>query len=334
MTIRFALAGTGGIAAVHAQAITNQPDAQISAVVTTKADGAADFRRRFDVPHFARSVEELIDGRLADALVICTPNALHNPQAVAALRGGLHVFVEKPMAVNTQEADEMNRASRESGSLLMVGHCWRFDEEMQWLKEQAGRLGKIIRTKSYGVHANWGPSGWFTDRSLAGGGALADMGIHAIDSTRFLLGDPQPVSVYARVGRYYIQGDVDDTGLLLITWDNGATSYIETGWWQPHSDGAQSATQLYGQRGFGSVFPTYLKLLGGEPGHIDVVDPGFTFPRPDHGPQAMYDRQMAHFLDCIRRGTTPLPGGEEGRLNVRITDAAYESSRTGQVVFL
>ena len=86
------------------------------------------------------------------------------------------------------------------------------------------------------------------------------MGIHALDTARFLLGDPQPVSVYARIGTYYKDFDVDDTGLLIVNWDNGAVSYIESGWWQPHSDGAEAATQFYGSRGFAQLFPTLLEL--------------------------------------------------------------------------
>jgi predicted dehydrogenase len=186
----------------------------------------------------------------------------------------------------------------------------------------------------YAVHVQWGPAGWFTQKELAGGGALADMGIHAIDTVRYLLSDPQPVSVYARIGTNYIDSNVDDTVLLLINWENGVTSYIEAGWWQPHSDGVAGATQLYGQQGFGSVFPTRIQYHSPQTGKMEVIDPGFVFPRPDHGLQEMYDRQMAHFLECISQGTTPKPGGAEGLLNMRISDAAYQSSRTGLVVRL
>ena len=115
----------------------------------------------------------------------------------------------------------------------------RFDQDVLWLKEQSSRLGKIIRTKGYGVHTHWGPSGWFTQKKLAGSGALADMGIHALDTVRFLLGDPRPVSVYAKLGSHYGDYDVDDTGLLLVEWENGAASYIESGWWQPKVAGLE-----------------------------------------------------------------------------------------------
>jgi predicted dehydrogenase len=217
----------------------------------------------------------------------------------------------------------------------MVAHCWRFEREVLWLREQVaqGRLGEIVRTKGYGVHVGWGPGGWFTQKRYAGGGALADMGIHAIDTARFLLGDPQPVSVYARVGTHYIDADVDDTGVILVNWSNGASSYIESGWWQPFADGPEAATQLYGLRGFGQVFPTRLQALD-EDGEMYALDPGYPYPREPHCPQAMYDNQMAYFFDCIREGCTPVPGGLEGLVNMRIVQAIYESSRMEQVVRL
>jgi predicted dehydrogenase len=158
------------------------------------------------------------------------------------------------------------------------------------------------------------------------------MGIHALDTTRFLLGDPQPVSVYAKIGTHYTDYDVDDTGILIVNWDNGTTSYFESGWWQPHMDGPEAATQLYGTTGFGEVFPTHLVLPNVEEQRLDEIDGGFEFPRPEHCPQIMYDRQMAYFIDCIKTGKTPVPGGAEGLVNMKVVDAAYQSSKIGEVV--
>ena len=128
----------------------------------------------------------------------------------------------------------------------MVAHCWRFDEEALWLKQQLdeGLIGSVVRSKGCGVHVNWGPSGWFTQAKYAGGGALVDMGIHAIDMARFLLGDPQPVSVYADIRTRYGDYDVDDTGTIWSSSGTPAsTSTIESGWWQPQADGPEASTR-------------------------------------------------------------------------------------------
>jgi predicted dehydrogenase len=329
--MRFAIAGAGYIAAIHAKAIKNN-GGEIAAVVEKYPDKAEPFAKKFRIKLQYATVEELLMAGGVDALVVGTPNFLHAPQAVAALKAGVAVMVEKPMAMNSAQGKKMAEASAKSGAPLMVAHCWRFDEDVLWLKKQTPRLGKIVRTKGYGVHTHWGPSGWFTQKQFAGGGALADMGIHALDTVRFLLGDPQPVSVYARIGTHYKDFDVDDTGVILVNWNNGTNSYIESGWWQPHSDGLEAATQLYGIHGFGQLFPTRLEMPNKKAQKVDVINSGFEFPRKEHCPQLMYDTQMLHFMHSIESGKTPVPGAAEGLVNMKIVDAAYKSSCTGKIV--
>jgi predicted dehydrogenase len=329
--VKAAFVGTGYISKIHAQAAQNL-GLELEAVVNHKVDSMIEFGKKFGIARQYENVEAMLRDGNVDALVVSTPNYLHAPQTIAALKAGVHVMVEKPMSINAQEAEQMCEAAERSSALLMVAHCWRFDPEVLWLKRQSVKLGKIIRTKGMGVHTNWGPSGWFTQKKLAGGGGLADMGIHALDTVKFLLGDPKPVAVYAKIGTYYRDFDVDDTGVIIVEWDNGATSYIESGWWQPHADGPQAATQLYGTDGFGSVFPTRIEVVKMKEERIDVIEPGFEFPREDHCPQSLYDAQLKYFVECIEKNRTPVPGGVEGWINMKVVDAAHESSRTGKVV--
>ena len=336
MSLKVAIVGTGYIGQIHARSVQNTPGLVLHAAVNNQPDLLAAFCADYKVPHQYTSVEDLLKSGDLDAMVVATPNYLHAPFTIAAMKAGVPVMVEKPMALNSREAEEMADASQKSSAALMVAHCWRFDEEVRWINHQvsAGKIGKIIRTKGYGAHVHWGPQGWFTQKAFAGGGALADMGIHAIDTARFLLGDPQPLRVYARISTSYTNYNVDDTGLILITWDNGVTSYVESGWWQPHIDGPEASTQLYGTSGFAQVFPTRLELPNAAEQKVEISDPGFPFPREEHCPQMMYDTQMAYFADCILTGRTPVPGAKEGLVNIRIVDAAYKSSQTGEVVKL
>lgn len=330
--MKIAFAGTGGINKVHARAAKSL-GLDLVAAVNHKPESMAEFAKEYGIARQYDTVEALLMDGSVDALVVSTPNYLHAPQTIAALNAGVHVMVEKPMAMNAEEAEQMCEAADKSGALLIVAHCWRFHPEVQWLKEQSKKLGKIIRTKAYSVHVAWGPSGWFAQKQFAGGGAMADMGVHALDTTRFLLGDPRPVSVYARIGTHYGDYDVDDTGVIIVEWDNGATSYIETGWWQPHSDSPEAGAQLYGLHGFGSVFPTRLELPNQAEQKIDVINSGFGTSE-SHQPQSLYDAQLEYFVECVKKNQTPVPGGLEGWTNMKVVDAAYESSMTGKVVEL
>ena len=327
--MKIAFAGTGGINKVHARAAQNL-GLELVAAVNHRPESMAEFGKEFGITRQHETVEAMLKDGGVDALVVSTPNYLHALQTITALKAGVHVMVEKPMAMNAHEAEQMCAAADKSGALLMVAHCWRFHREVQWLRSQAAQLGKIIRTKAYSVHVNWGPSGWFAQKQYAGGGAMADMGVHALDTTRFLLGDPQPVSVYAKIGTYYKDSDVDDTGVILVNWDNGVTSYIETGWWQPHSDSPEAGAQLYGLKGFGQVFPTHLEIPN-EENKIDVIESPLA-SKESHYSQNMYTDQLKYFVECVEKNQTPIPGGLEGWTNMKVVDAAYESSRTGKVV--
>lgn len=330
--MRIALIGTGYIARRHAAAIRNS-GAEVAAAVNWRPEGLARFAAELDVPRTHASLDELLAAGGVDAAVVCTPNALHAPQAAALLGAGLHVLVEKPLAASAAQAERIVAAAAASGRTLMVAHCWRYDSEVMHLRAcvAAGELGRIVRTRGYGIHTGWAPGGWFADPRLSGGGALADMGVHAIDTARFLLGDPRAAAVYAHIGTHYGEGAVDDTALVMITWDSGAVSYVEAGWRHPHTDGPAAATQLYGTEGFGQLFPTMLKLK--RHGRTTELRPSFP-QRADHTPQAMYDRQMAAFLHAARTGEPPSPSAEDGLEIMRVVEAAYESGRSGAVVQL
>ena len=148
------------------------------------------------------------------------------------------------------------------------------------------------------------PAGLSNPR-YAGGGALADMGVHAIDVARYLLGDPQP-SALRPDSTEYTDYDVDDSGTIWINWADGATSIVESGWWWPHADGPEASTQIYGSKAFAQLFPTRLKIPDRAAETVTTVDPGYPPVREEQCPQIMYDRQMAHFITCIREDRMPI----------------------------
>jgi predicted dehydrogenase len=310
--LRVALLGTGWIMDFHARAVLEHPGAELVAAANWRRPSLDRLAERHGIARTTTDWRALTADPGVDAAVVGTPNALHAPQAIAFLDAGKHVLVEKPMAASLAEADAMVAAARRSGAFLMVAHCLRFHPDVRALRVrvEAGELGEIVKTRSYGGHAGWGPSGWFTDPVLAGGGALVDMGVHAIDTARYLLGDPEPVRVCAAVGTRYGAYPVDDDAVLLLGWANGVTSVVESGWWQPHLGGLEADTELYGTGGYARVW--------------DMTEPP---PGYQHCTQPMYSAQLAEFVDAIAAGRQPRPGGEDGRVVVGIVEQAYASAR-------
>jgi predicted dehydrogenase len=333
--IRVALIGSGYIAAYHARAIRDAEGAELALVCARNEERLRQFAEKYGAAGMTGDVNQVIERDDIDAVVLCTPNRYHAEHAVEILRHGKDVLVEKPLARSFEEGAAVAEAGQASGQVVMVGHMWRFDVEVRYVKElvESGRLGRIVRTWGYGVHENWGPSGWFTDRELAGGGALLDMGVHALDTVRFLLGEPRAVQVTARLETCFGDYQVDDTGTLMIRWDNGVTSVVESGWWHPHVEGPEAATRLLGTRGWASLFPTRAKLVeepGAEPEFLEPEMPA----RTEHCDQVIYDRQMEHFLSSVRSRETPVPGAREGLEVLRIVDAAFRSTASGETVQL
>ena len=309
--IRVALLGSGYIQEFHARAVHEHPSAELVAVANWREQSATALAERYAIPRVTTDWNEIVQATDVDAAVVATPNAFHAPQSVALLRAGKHVIVEKPMATSVAECDEMIDASRASGAFLMVAHCWRFRDEVRAMRERvaSGELGEVVKTRGYGAHATWGPEGWFVDPALAGGGALVDMGVHAIDTARFLLGDPNPNRVCAAIGTRYGTYQVDDDGVLLITWSSGTNSVVESGWWQPHVGGIEADTEVYGTKG-------YARIWDPEPPSEDYK----------HDTQPMYSAQMAEFLDAIVEGRQPRPSGEDGRVVMQVVEEAYRSA--------
>ena len=310
--MRVALFGCGWIQDFHARGVLARGD-ELVAVANHREETAQAFAARHGIARVTTDWEALAADPDVDAAVVSTPNALHALQSIALLRNGKHVLVEKPMATSVAECDRMIVAAHGSGAFLMVAHCWRFRDEVIALRDRiaAGELGEVVKTRGYGVHANWGPSGWFTDPALAGGGALVDMGVHAIDTARFLLGDPEPERVCATVGTRFADGRyvVDDDGILLISWSNGTNSAVESGWWQPRAGGLEADTEVYGTKGYARIWPP-------DPPSEDY----------EHCTQPMYTAQVGAFLDAIAAGRQPRPSGEDGRVVMRVVEDAYRSS--------
>ena len=309
--MRIALLGTGWIMDFHARAVLEHPGAELVAAANWREPSLHRLAERYGIPRVTTDWRALVADPEVDAAVIGTPNALHAAQAIAFLEAGKHVLVEKPMACRLAEADAMVATARGAGAWLMVAHCWRFHPDVRALRArvESGELGEIVKTRGFVGHQYWGPSGWFTDPGLAGGGALLDMGVHPIDTARYLLGDPEPVRVCAAVGTRYGDDAVDDDAVLLIGWSNNTNSVVESGWWQPHAGGLEADTELYGTGGYARVWA--------------MTDPP---PGYEHCTQPMYSAQLAEFVEAVAASRQPRPSGEDGRVVVRVVERAYASA--------
>ena len=349
--IKVAMIGAGNIANAHLGAYKLVEDAEVVAIcdinpkrLAKTADLHGIERRYTDVTSM------LADNPDLDAADVCVWNCNHASCAIEALNAGLNVLCEKPMAYSAKEAEEMLAAAEKNGKLLMIGFVLRFSDDARIAMDfiQKGYLGDIYYSKAQYVRRHGNPGGWFGDKSRSGGGPIIDLGVHVIDLTRYMMGNPKPVSVYAvaseRLGdRKYLKTgpgwvpedagetdicDVEDFATALIRYENGACTFLETSYDINGEDIAKR--QLFGTKG-GMDLTNGVKLyttVNDYLADIDVKTAGLK------DSQEMFTAEMSHFIDCIKNGTECRAKAEDGLAVMKILDAIYESARTGHEVIL
>jgi len=346
--IRLGIIGAGMIGNIHIQAfgaLTEEVEvAAVADVFVPLAEQRA-AEHRIAVVH--ATPQALLEDKTIEAVVIGVPNKYHAELVIEALKQGKHVLIEKPMAINELEAKAIVEAAEHSGKIVMVSHQMRWTPMARAIKAQidSGAVGKIYYAKT-GLFRKKGIPGWgtwFTRMEEAGGGPLIDVGVHMLDLTLYLMGNPKPVSVfgstYAEFGPkregigawgkpnwdgYY---DVEDLATALIKLDNGATLSLEVSW-AAHAAGITDDpfVHLMGNEGGLSITGKTGKKVLHENDAVVVTD---VEPLDGEEERMLLSR---HFLSCIREGKQPNTSVMSGYTTNRILSAIYESSRTGEVV--
>lgn len=348
--IRLGVIGAGNIAAVHIEQFQRLPEqCAVVAITDVNVELARSRAEQFRIPHVYGSIEELIASPEIDAVIICVPNRYHAPYTVQALQAGKHVLLEKPMGVNLEAAREILRASKASSGVLMIAHQMRFEAVPMQIREriERGELGKIYTAKAGWLRRKgipgWGS--WFTQKEVSGGGPLIDIGVHMLDLSLYLMGNPKPVAVtgatYAEFGpkRRGIGGwgtpnwdgvfDVEDLATAMIRMEDGSTLTLDVSWAVHMDTDSAPFVHLMGSEGGASYRGDAGKLLSEQDDQL--VDIPLQAPAEDEGARL---RMSRHFLECIREGKEPLIPVLSGYTTNLILDAIYRSSQLGREIEL
>ncbi|WP_240417258.1 Gfo/Idh/MocA family protein [Paenibacillus periandrae] len=302
--------------------------------------------------------KELLKDGSIDVVHVLTPNLYHAPITVDALNAGKHVMCEKPMAINAAEAKQMLEAAQRNGKKLTVGYQNRFNEESNVLYKacSTGDLGEIYMAKAHAVRRKGVPTwGVFTNKELQGGGALIDIGTHALDLTLWCMDNYKPKSVTGSV--YYkmkdnMEGnvfgpwdpktfDVEDSAFAFITMEDGATIFLECSWALNTTEAKEAKTSLFGVEGgaemkVGPDRKTELVFNTAKYGKLVEIKPNTRsniayFSGSDDNPGVLEAKQ---WLECILNDTEPLVKAEQAYVVTRILEAIYLSAQTGKTIEL
>ena len=295
----------------------------------------------FQVPFRTTDYRELLARKEVQAVSIATPNVLHAPMTITALKAGRHVLCEKPPALSRRQAEAMYAAARAARRVLLINFSYRYQAEARWLKEMAegGELGEVYFARTVWHRRRGAPRrDSFTTKAVSGGGPLIDLGVHRLDLALWLMGYPKPVSVtaatyqvfadeYRRAGQHF---DVEDLGVGLVRFVDGATLVVEASFDANAQKAEYMETQVYGSKG-GAFHRNVVEGYEFEAFLVRRQAKGFAEIRPR-------DLQMtgmtgpAHLAECVLDGVRPLVRPAESIRLATILDGLYRSAATGRAV--
>jgi predicted dehydrogenase len=328
--LRVGVIGYGYTGKIHVQALLLEPGARLTGVADSQS------HRLKDLPQGVRGYadyEDLLESDV-DAVSICLPTYLHCKVALDALACGKHVLVEKPIAVNLEEAERMLRAAKAAGRVLYVGMTHRFYPELQEAKNliDDGAIGEIVAcTDSALEHLGFlDLPPWYLQSGFAGGGAALTSGIHLVDRLRWFTGD-EIKAVAGSASNPYFGSDVEDAAQMFLRFERGVSAAITLAFMsEPHPlvcdlriIGSRGTIVVHTWRGYElwNVSGHREKIVYTDEPHVTKVQVGIA-------------GEIAEFCSSIAAGRPPWPSAEESTRSLAVVMAFYRAAKNGDIMEL
>lgn len=353
-TLRVGVVGLGWAGETHIKAYLQQPGVEVVAIADPAEARLGQIAAIYNIENYFADYKDLVTRDDIDVVSVATPNFLHAPVTIAALEHGKHVLCEKPLARSSAEAEAMVRAATAAGRVLDVAFNHRQRGDVQVLKNyiNSGGLGRVYYAKASWMRRSGipGMGGWFTNREMAGGGPMIDLGVHILDMALYLLGEPQVISVsaatYAELGPRGRGGrndtktligeggyEVEDLATAFVRIAGGATLLVETSWAAYRRNGDNFGVALYGTEGGAEINVQDYTPDDTLTIYTDTAGvPAEVRPRVPRGEG--HNAVVRNFIADIRAGDWSTHNGQEGLLRTQIIDACYRSAMEGREISL
>ena len=369
--LRLAFIGAGGIAGAHLKALSKFDDVEVVALADVVKDTLKQRSEEYGIPSDAlfTDYQEMLKQVQPDAVSICTPNGLHAENAIAASQAGAHVLVEKPMAMNAKQCQEMIAAADKAGKKLVIGFQYRHDAKTDFLVRQrdSGLLGELLYGRVQALRRrgipNWGV---FGRKELQGGGPLIDIGVHVLEMCHYTMGSPKPVAAVGMTSTYlgnkpsnkiasrwagwnHKTYTVEDLAVGHIRFDNGAVIHIEASFAAHHEHSGKMDFQVMGTKG-GAIWESS-QVFTDHNGYMTNIEPAWLPTSGGFGgspnffgdPEGMVGavlhpliqiRQLADlenrdFVDHVLHDKPTKNPAEAGLMVQQMLDAIYQSADNG-----
>jgi UDP-N-acetyl-2-amino-2-deoxyglucuronate dehydrogenase len=323
--LRVALVGLGNWSAMHADALKKTQLLKLVTCYTRTQDKAKKFAKDNGCD-FETSYEDVLARKDVDAVILCTPHTTHPGMAIQAANAGKHLLIEKPLANSVAECKKMISAFEDAHLVLSVCQDRRFWGPVRKMKQMitSGDVGRLILGEAnYLNPSGFGitPDKWRWYKSESPGGPLAYLGVHMIDTLRFLL-DPSVVEVIATLDKMGVKAEIDDIALLRLKFANGAYAFSASVFTTPRTTymnvfGTQMNLFLVEKMGL------YSQKLGS-----DVRD------KVEYEEVDPIQKEEEDFARAVAEKRKPEVDGYEGMANIAVIEAAIKSSKERRPVLI
>ena len=334
-----------GIGQTHTECYEKMGNLPIAICDIDQKKGKA-HQEKFGIKKFYKNFVEMLKDPEITAVDICTPNYLHVPMIIDALNAGKDVVCEKPMSISGDEAAKVLEVQKKANRTFLMAFCYRFRDDLMWMKKQIddGVIGNVIYSKTslFRQHGIPGWGSWFTTKEFAGGGTLADCGVHIIDLTRWVTGQKKVVSASATIndcwgrnqlcysdwGVTNLEGkfDVDDLVAGQLRYEDGTIMAFENSWAAQTDDTFNSV--ILGDKGgfiWNLMSEDSIKMFTMD-GNTHIYST--TSIKCPHG----HFNELKHFVECAKEGKQCSATAQDGVEMMRIIDAIYKSAELGKEV--
>ncbi len=332
-TVGVGVIGAGAIAQVaHLVVLKKHEGVEIVGLCDTDVAKAQALATRFGVPDVYDDIEDLLRYCRADAIVVCTPNHLHEVHVISAIRAGLPVLCERPLALDSAGVKRVMKEAERAKAPVMVGMNHRFREDIQVLRSflAGGELGALCSVRAYWhiFRPAGAPAGWRGRRAESGGGAMLDLGLPLVDLALWLAQCPATKRVSAIYGGTHGPHAVEDLGAAFMQCTEGHSVFIDVSWRHMGRE-ERFALEVVGMNGSATIAPlSVFKEMHGAP--VDVTPALETTGDPF---SSSYRSEWEHFLAVVR-GDRPTPDlGEQLQLH-RTMEAIQRSAEEGREITL
>lgn len=317
-SLRVGVVGCGAIGRTHLNSYRNNGIAPVALADAIPASAEAAAKEYGGRPY--GDYREMLAEADLDALSVCTPPTSHREVSVVALEAGVAVLCEKPMTASVEDAEALEGAVERTGTLFMPGHCHRFQPHVERLRRliDEGELGvpRMFRFR-VGFSFPGVEDRWFSDPEVAGGGILLDTHVHTVDAFRYLIGEVEQVTGLTSTMDTPLGPAlrVEDSAIVAVRSPEGVLGVMEASW---RTAPGEVQLTVYGTGGRATVDYQTSELrvrgVGDSQSRLVEVEEGNRF-----------DREIAHFLACVRGDRSPRLTVRDGALAIRILAAAYSS---------